>query len=424
MYKLGFGVLCLGVVFFNGCSGDDDDASSRGGAAGQASGGKASGGASNGGKVGSGGSIGNGGSPSGGTSPNGGSAFAGGGSAGEGGASGGSAGHEPTGGIGGDGFGGEGGALPGCADPGPFGGEGGAASIEGCDGSQVWTGTAMVTSDQELEALRGYSVIQGDLTLDQDVSSLEALRCLTRVTGDLTVRASSALRDLKGLDNLKRVDGSLEFLYRYRNDEGMKNLTGLEGLTRVGALVIGELSFTPRSETCCFEYNSPPLTTLAPLRHLRQAGRVFIARTGVRNLDGLQCLTELESLVLVDMDSLESLDGLASLARVYGSGTARTTGFAPGEPSSSAGVLVRQNPRLRHVNALSTLRELSSTAIMRNERLNDIRGLANVQGTESFTVTDNHALDTCQVNNVVAQIESRGDIGTTTISGNAACTAP
>jgi len=122
----------------------------------------------------------------------------------------------------------------------------------------TYFGDVIITSKTELEALSGYALVKGNVfinplgmsdlqgleqlqrvegTLDiaydqtqrQSLKSLEGLSALQIVTGYLQLENCDLLEHLGGLDNLRTVGGSLSVY----NNERLKSVDALEGLEQV-----------------------------------------------------------------------------------------------------------------------------------------------------------------------------------------------
>jgi hypothetical protein len=69
-------------------------------------------------------------------------------------------------------------------------------------------GDVLATNAVHVDALAGIASIDGSLTIEAEVSSLEALSALTHIDDDLTI-SGTALTSLAGLDSLAEVGGSV-----------------------------------------------------------------------------------------------------------------------------------------------------------------------------------------------------------------------
>lgn len=266
-------------------------------------------------------------------------------------------------------------------------------------------------TDADLEALRGVSVIDGDLRLGMEVTNLEPLGCLTRVNGSIRFD-ETGVTDLHGLENLAEVGADIVF------DAGsLESVAGLEGLQKIG----GKLAFgVEHYAGVGFQYRSPSaLANLCGLRNLKSLGSLLIANNIVLpDFSGLERITQLSSLVLYQMWGLQSMHGLESLRRIYGESSLRT-GQEPRDVP--AGLVVDDAPELVTLDELAKLEELTSLNISFNTGLRDMRGIGNASGVFAFYVTHNDVLETCQIEEVLSQLQARGDIQAPHIASNAEC---
>lgn len=207
--------------------------------------------------------------------------------------------------------------------------------------------------------------VSGNLTVEfSNLSDLADLACLTLVEGDLTIRSNDSLTTLSGLDSLTEVEGNIFIDY----SEALSTLSGLDSLEKVGeALFIG--------------------------------GYIYGA-TSIVSLEGLGSVTDVGYLYVWSNDSLQTLDGLDSLAhveeRIDISDNASLTTLSGLDLVTDVGedLRITDNPELADVSALY--------------------GLANVAG--DVVITNNASLTDEAAQDLVDEIDNVG--GSVTISGN------
>ncbi len=100
----------------------------------------------------------------------------------------------------------------------------------------VYVGNVIVTNPSQLEALRGYVVIQGNVFINPLVmANLEPLSALERVEGTLDIAYDpvqvQSLKSLHGLHHLRAVAGYVQI----ENCDQLEHLGGLNALKVVGA---------------------------------------------------------------------------------------------------------------------------------------------------------------------------------------------
>jgi hypothetical protein len=81
---------------------------------------------------------------------------------------------------------------------------------------------------EDIELLRGYTRVGGDLVVPGDTEDLSALRCLEEVDGSLVIVSVDGLGSLAGLEGLRSV-GSL----RLSHMDSLENTDGLAGLREI-----------------------------------------------------------------------------------------------------------------------------------------------------------------------------------------------
>jgi hypothetical protein len=208
------------------------------------------------------------------------------------------------------------------------------------------SGNLNVTTQAEIDALTGCTVIEGSLAIKGtpgDGLSLAPLGSLRLITGALEIEGVDALDGLEALEqagnlwlrelgasslqplsSLSRViwdppgsgDGGVISIY---DSPHLTNLSGLEQLSSWQALrlsglerleSVAQLSGPPFVDEIIL-YDLPALTDVT-LSFARTVGWVNVEGTGIRGLDGFSLATT-ESLSLSNNPALESLDGLSRL---------------------------------------------------------------------------------------------------------------
>jgi len=230
----------------------------------------------------------------------------------------------------------------------------------------VWT-------DQDALALGGLKTIDGNLFIENDVSTLASLRSLETVTGNVTV-ALTFLESLEGLNALRDVGGDFTV---HLNLGAMADLSGLDSLTTVG----GTLMVTENSA----------LQSLEGLASLAEVGGLRVSdNAALESLAGLEQLRRVGAggLTVARSDALPALGaGLASLAQVDGPLTIRENAIlrdlAGLEALQSVGgdLVVASNPGLASLAGLENLQEVGkSLEVTGNPKLASVAALAELQG--------------------------------------------
>lgn len=260
-------------------------------------------------------------------------------------------------------------------------------------GDGIVEGTVVLTSQADVERLRGCTEITGDMQLggfpDMDLTPLSALRI---VRGDLLVGSGGSLGEqvttvssLAGLEGLEQVNGltltnltvpdlsGLAGLRRVSFDplglraaggnvyistcNELRDLSGLDSLVDFDALELYNnaqleslegLRVPPALSTVSIGAN-PSLRTLSALRPLRDVGELQLQETGIENLDGLR-LRSVESLTLVSNPSLTEVSSLKSL-------------------SSLRSFYVQGNPRLLELPSLASIGDIEIVSVVDNAEL-------------------------------------------------------
>lgn len=271
-----------------------------------------------------------------------------------------------------------------------------------CSNGGTFDGSIDVSSGAELEALRGCSEIDGDLTIfGSNVSDLEPLFRLRVVTGALEI--SSFAGTLDGLRALESV-GSL----------GLQNtivgtLSPLQNLFQIG-------SGRPQGGALTLSQN-PNLVDLAGLGNLQAVTSISISENGsLATLGGLNVPGELERVsirdnpVLGDVAGLENLQladtveienspalsNLGSLSNLQAATSLALVNLpsltALDLPIGSVQVFYLENVAVTNLNGLSGLRGMESAIIQNNASLVDVDRLASLESLAELSVINNSSL--------------------------------
>jgi receptor L domain-containing protein len=310
----------------------------------------------------------------------------------------------------------------------------------------VIDGSVSVSKPEELERLRGVTLITGDLSIAGTVTDLTPLAELAEVRGTLSIYQASELASLQGLGRLTRA-GALSIV----GNPQLWGLRGLGALGSLGSLEIANATFTSLAgleqlgvvDDRLDVFNNPALTSLdglqglgsvggslslygnpalidlGALRSLRVAGTSLQIQNNdaLRDLVGLEGLAQLGSLGITQNDGIERLDGLTNLVEVET-------------------IDLRDNPRLVDLSALHGVSRIyqltldaapalesltgleglsyvaSSLTLSSNPALTDLRALAHLTSAGSLIVKDNAALAH------LAGLENLESLGELTLSGN------
>jgi len=308
------------------------------------------------------------------------------------------------------------------------------------------------SSPEDLEALRGYGRIEGDLEITGNVVDLSPLSCLTTVNGNLTLRAL-AIASVEGLSGLRSV-GALDI----EQCSALSSLAGLEALQHVDSLSLFDnptLSDLEALANVALQgdisiVNNPEIATLTGLRStsaLRSAwvggaslenlhGLEQLARVddlvlevmpGLRDLTGLDGVRSIASLRLLDNPNLESLEGLGpiqALDELYLSVDPKLANIDALSKLSSLGELYLSNVGLVDLSPLNGVSQLTALdinecsvlssllgldrvamisgglSIRQNPALASLHGLEALESASRLTITENQVLPTCEADRV------------------------
>ena len=243
---------------------------------------------------------------------------------------------------------------------------------------------------------------EGDVELktQEEVNAFGAL-CYTGINGSLLINGEDnpeSIVDLSPLINLTEIKGALTI---QRNGQ-LENLTGLEGLSKIGALVIfynynlnSLIGFKNLEEITSIEkigYIQPGIRiqsnyTLVNLRGFDKIKTLERLRVddnyNLESLEGLEGLEETNQLQLVSNWKLTSLSGLAGLVSIGGNKI--------GEPGMSNDVFAIASCKLlTNLNGLTNLRTIDGEMyLVNNDSLLSTNGLENIELVEHLIIQHN-----------------------------------
>ena len=276
--------------------------------------------------------------------------------------------------------------------------------------------------------------IEGNVSIwDTSVISLEGLLGLETIGGDLRLQISS-LQNLKGLDSLKLVMGSLFFI----NNPTLESFTGLGNLREVRKIIdlydrnpkpknmqgFESLEFVGYS----FHLNSNSITSLIGIKNLRFVGNNFVIQgLAIQDLNGLDNLDTVGiHLALHNLKRLRSLAGVNSLhytsPNIAGCDSLKSLkGLETVE--SGVGIYLFENEQLESLDGLENFKQFSSfnfpwatLYLADNPRLSDLSALNHRLKMNNLYLFNNASLSICNVQAICDYLVEPGD--STQIYGN------
>jgi hypothetical protein len=240
----------------------------------------------------------------------------------------------------------------------------------------VLTGDYTISSASDMSALKGYTKIQGGLTIaGYNYEDLKGLECLSEVTANLTLGPELSplclatliaggtcseltidynnIKSLEGLSGLKKVGGS----FTIKDNPNLKNADALKNLQFVGNLL----------------YIIAPITSI-DLGSLASVGSRFeISDTNIEQIGGAMPITSVNTLCLKNNQYLADISGLLNIGYID---TLQITG----------------NPLLPNIDGLRNLTSAGYISIIKNDLLADLDGLSNLASAVSINITNNTSI--------------------------------
>lgn len=166
---------------------------------------------------------------------------------------------------------------------------------------RIWQGDVHITNSEDLDRLEGYTGVDGEMEIvSSDLTDLRGLESLVHVSGSLALYDNDFLSSLEGLNNLASIDEVLLI----GDNPFIHNLSGLENLSRLG--ILWSVSDT--------------LVSFEGLTNVISLDSATI--TGNENLNNFKGLNNLlviyDSLTVMYSYGLKSLEGLDQLKSVGG----------------------------------------------------------------------------------------------------------
>ncbi|WP_437735549.1 leucine-rich repeat domain-containing protein [Sorangium sp. So ce1335] len=272
---------------------------------------------------------------------------------------------------------------------------GGGTCVQGCD-PEVREGSVLVTSQAELEQLRGVTALRGTLEITRRVTDLSPLECLTTIDGNLTISDNPALRNLDGLRSLEEVAGTImvsenpllesvagvavkAHTWYVAHNASLESLSGFEEV-EAGVLWL--------------EANAR-LANLSALGNLRQGAIMLIDNDALTSLEGINA-SQLDGLRILRNDGLVSLKGLEALESVgileleENQNLSSLEGLEKLRTADNLRLWVNEN--LSSLEGLESLVHVGFLDIAGNAELADLTGLTSLESLGSLNVSSNPAL--------------------------------
>jgi hypothetical protein len=240
-------------------------------------------------------------------------------------------------------------------------------------------------------AVGGLYIQQGESLL-QGVSSLQPLQGLRGVRGQLRIVNSSRLTSLADLKELESVEGLMLYGLPNVTDlhglEGLKTLPNVLWLAGVGVANLRALS-NVHGSISTLDINGNP---------------------NLNSLEGLENVTTIHTLSIRYVPKLTSLKGLSGLKTTHSMSISRTgirdlrgldqlTQASKGDVELSGNEFaIFDNSKLETLDGLDALEgELDALTISNNAVLRDLRALGKVTRVKNLTIEGNPLLPDCEV---------------------------
>lgn len=222
----------------------------------------------------------------------------------------------------------------------------------------------------DLKGLDNLTTIGGSLTIinSGNLGSLNGLQNLTSIGGDLTIVGNNSLQSLNGLENLKTVGGEISI----NSNQNVRNLIGLSRLESVGGYLNLDVSESLEG-----------LGALDTITGLSLEGCMLPSTTGLESIIHIR-----ENLLVNTCTQLTSLNGLENLKTIGGDlSLEEVNSFSSfGMPSLEeigGELFVSSNQSLESMQGLENLKMVGALNLTSNP------SMTNVEGLNELTTIDN-----------------------------------
>ncbi len=244
--------------------------------------------------------------------------------------------------------------------------------------SNVYQGSIVLSTQQEVDNFVGYTSITGSLTITgSSITNLNTLSNLTSIGGYLNV-VSTTFTNINGLSTLTSVVGTISI----SNNAALTNLSGLSNITSITLLTIKGNSTLTNLSGLSSSLTSIQVLTITDNNALTSLNGLPSSLTSLRtlyvwsnnaltSLNGLSNITSLDNISILSNNALTNLNGLASSLISLNS------------------ISIYRNNALTSLNGLSSITSLGYLTIDNNTKLTDFCGLRTALINTSYRVTGN-----------------------------------
>jgi len=251
--------------------------------------------------------------------------------------------------------------------------------INHCEGC-VYEGNLTLQGQEEIYTF-DYCQINGNLTITENANDpildLSNLSSLNSIIGDLIIERNNSLVEIKGLENLVRVDE----IFIKDNPEllTIENFSSIDELNGLNIARNDKLNSIPSlyaTEVRDFKIHAKSLTELPYLSLFRIKGDFYLDETQISDLNRFNNVQEISNIILRRNSKLENLDAL------------KNTKITPST------IQIQLNPVLQNIDGLQNFNEevnnLVNCVISGNSTLMNVDALSNIdQIYNKLIIADN-----------------------------------
>jgi len=239
-------------------------------------------------------------------------------------------------------------------------------SITSVYGLYIQNNTMIKTLDcfSNITSLEGDCLITGSFSQSNSLTNLKGLDNITTIGGSLSLNQNNNINDLSNLSSLTSINGSL----RLNDNEKIVNLNGLHNLTIIG----NEL----------FLLANDNLNNIDDLQNINSIGDAITINNNknLLSLKGLSGISKIYNDFSITLSSINNLEGLENITSIDGR------------------ILISRNYELQSLTALNNLSEVGSIYIGPSS-IQNLEGLENLSKVnETIAIYENTSLtDFCAI---------------------------
>lgn len=256
----------------------------------------------------------------------------------------------------------------------------------------VCHGDFVLSSQAEVDAFSCTEVIGSLMISGDDITNLNSLSALRKVTGNFFIMNNSKLQTLDGLSALDSVTVDLLIT----NNTLLSNINALSSLNSAGGVILDGsklsnldgFSSLEKIEGPLYIANNNDLLDITGFSSLRSIGGLRIENNmNLNNISGFDNLTTAGQIDIVNNPKLGGINGFSSLVNIE---SENRVWFG-----NRGDLLIEGNDALTNIQGFLALASVQQVIrINRNNQLSNLDGFPSLRSASGFILSDNSTLST------------------------------